>query len=147
MSDYASGDEFTAIEAGLRAREVHCCREGPERLVVSRQPWTGALASGNSFWVSRPDGGWFVCTWAGRYYRVPDSASVLDVAEAFAAVGTSAQARVPAALVARFGLAEENPDYFEWVWDAAVYREGYMRELRRAGPAPIPPAGPARRPV
>ena len=38
---------------------------------------------------------------------------MLDVAEAFAAVGTSAQARVPAALVARFGLAEAEPDDFE----------------------------------
>ena len=147
MSDDVTGHEFAAIDAGLRARGVHCCPELPGRLVVSRQPWTGSLASVNSFWVSRPHGDWFVCTWTGRYYRVPDSASILDVAEAFAAVGTSAQARVPAALVARFGLAEENPDFFEWVREADIYREGYMRELRRAGPASIPPAGPTRRPV
>ena len=113
MSDDVAGDEFTAVEAGLWGRGVRCCREPPGRLVVSRQPWTGSLASGNSFWVCRTLGYWYVCTWGRHYYCLPDPSSVLDVAEAFAGVGTSAQARVPAALVERFGLVEAEPEDFE----------------------------------
>ena len=87
--------------------------------MVSRQrgvPWPGR---GNSFWVCRPAGHWYVCTWAPYYYRVPREQSVADLCEAFVDVGTEAEARVPDDLIARFSLVETDHDDWDRLWDAS----------------------------
>ena len=74
--------------------------------------------AGNSFWVSRL-GKDSVRLHLGtaRYYRVPSSESVLDVAAAFVEVGKSVQARVPQEVSARFGLIETDQDDFDRLWE------------------------------
>ena len=112
-------DELSEIEQRLRERGISSYRPQPGRLVVSRQRGPVWPDRGNSFWLCRPGAGWHVCTWAPFYYRVPAASSVVDVAEAFMSVGESAQARVPAELVARFALTEVDHGEFERTWDAA----------------------------
>jgi hypothetical protein len=112
-------DEFSQVESGLRQRGISAYRQRPGQLVVSRQRGPVRPDAGNSFWVCRLGADWYVCTWAPCYYRVPASSSVLDVAEAFVDVGKSAQSRVPAELIARFGLVETDPDQFDRLWEAA----------------------------
>ena len=115
-------DEFTEIEQGLRDRGISVYRPRARQLVLSQQTGPAWPDAGNSFWVCRLGGDWYVCTWAPRYYRVPASCSVLDVAEAFVDVGKSAQPRVPGELIARFGLAETDHAQFDRLWEAGRAR-------------------------
>ena len=112
-------DAFSDIEPGLRDRGISAYRQDPGQLVLSRQRGQVWPDAGNSFWVCRLAGDWYLCTWAPYYYRVPSSASVLDVAEAFVDIGESAQERVPTELVTRFGLIETGDDEFDRLWKAA----------------------------
>src|SRR4051794_13436841 len=97
-------DEFTELEQGIRDHRMSAYRQRPGQLVLSRQRGPAFPDAGNSFWICRIAGNWYVCTWSPHYYRVPSEIAVLDVAEAFVDVGKSAQHRVPDELVARFGL-------------------------------------------
>lgn len=106
-------DQFTEIEQALRDRQISYYCQRPGQLVLSRQRGPVWPDAGNSFWLAKLDGDWYVCTWAPYYYRVPPSSSVLDVAEAFVDVGTAAQWRVPPELITRFGLIEINDDEFD----------------------------------
>jgi hypothetical protein len=109
-------DEFTEIEADLRDRRISAYRKRPGQLALSRQRGPAWPDAGNSFWICKLAGDWYVCTWSPHYYRVPPETPVLDVAEAFADVGKSAQYRVPDDLVARFGLFETDYDAFQPLW-------------------------------
>jgi hypothetical protein len=112
-------DDFDAIEGDLRSRGISAYRQRPNQLVISRQhgaPWPDR---GNSFWICKLAGDWYICTWAPHYYRVPSASSVVAVCEAFVDVGDSAQRRVPADLVTRFSLVETDHDEFDGLWDAA----------------------------
>lgn len=106
-------DEFTEIEQALRERQISFYRQRPGQLVLSRQRGPVWPDAGTSFWLARLNRDWYLCTWAPCYYRVPPSSSVLDVAEAFVDVGTSAQWRVPPELITRFSLTEINDDEFD----------------------------------
>ena len=111
-------DEFSEIEQGLRDRGNSAYRQRPRQIFLSRQRGPVRPDAGNSFWICRLGEDWYVCTWAPYYYRVPSSSSVLDVAEAFVDVGKSAQPRVSAELIARFGLVETDYDEFDGHWKA-----------------------------
>jgi hypothetical protein len=111
-------DEFSDIEQALRERGISAYRQRPGQLVLSRQRGPVLPEAGNSFWICRLGGDWYVCTWAPYYYRVPACSLVLDVADAFVDVGKSARARVPVELIERFGLVEVDHDEFERLWDA-----------------------------
>ena len=113
-------NEFGEIEQGLRDRGISAYRQGRRQVVLSRQRGPVWPDAGNSFWICRLGADWYVCTWAPYYYRVPASSWVLDVAEAFVDVGQSAQPRVPAELVNRFGLIETAHGEFDRIWDAAT---------------------------
>jgi hypothetical protein len=112
------GDELAHIEQHLRDRGLSTSRSGLRRLVVSRQRGPVWPDAGNSFWVCRLHSHWYVCTWAPRHYRVPETVSVLDIAEAFVDEGESAQSRVPAEMVSRFGLIETDDEEFDRLWNA-----------------------------
>jgi hypothetical protein len=109
-------DDLADVERGLRERGLSVFRQRHRQLVVSRQHGPALPYAGNSFWLCRLGGDWYVCTWSPRYYRVPATSSVIDVAEAFVDVGSSAQTRVPPELSTRFGLVETDDDDFERLW-------------------------------
>jgi hypothetical protein len=109
-------DEFSEIESGLRDRRISAYRQRPGQLVLSRQRGPVWPDAGNSFWICKLAGDWYVCTWSPRYYRVPPASPVLDVAEAFVDVGNTAQFSVPDELVNRFGLVETEYEAFQRLW-------------------------------
>ncbi len=98
------------IQSALRERGLCSYMQNGEQIVVSRQRGPAWPNRGNSFWIGRFGGEWFVVTWMPAAYRVPAEVSVVDVATAFVAVGDEAQHRIPADLVNRFGLTELGPD-------------------------------------
>lgn len=110
-------DEFSEIEQALRDRGMSAYRQRPGQLVLSRQRGPVWPDAGNSFWLCKLAGDWYICTWGPCYYRVPASSPVLDVIEAFVDVGKMAQARMPGELVARFGLIETDHEAFNQLWD------------------------------
>ena len=106
------------MEPALHERGLCAYRQGPRQLVLSRQRGPVWPDAGNSFWVCRLGGDWYICTWAPHHYRVPQPTSVLDVAEAFVDIDQSAQRHIPAELVMRFGLIETDNDEFDRLWQA-----------------------------
>jgi hypothetical protein len=94
-----------------RGLQTHFMR--PWQLVVSRQtgpPWPDR---GNSFWIARLGGNWYVGTWGPFYYRLDDERQLEPFCVAFADTGTRAQARVPDNLATRFGLVEIDDGDFD----------------------------------
>jgi hypothetical protein len=110
-------DRFADIARALNERGMSAYCQSRNQLVVSRQLGAAWPDRGNSFWICRLADDWYVGTWTPYYYRVPASSSVVDVAEAFVDVGTSAQYRVPPNLISRFGLVETDYDEFERLFE------------------------------
>src|SRR5580765_182910 len=112
-----AGDYENVIEC-LRRRSVKTYFQSPDQLVVSRQNGPVLPFDGNSFWISRQHGVWYLCTWAPNGYRVPPETDIVRVCEAFANFGTYAQPEVPAPMIERFGLSkltgEEATEFFGW---------------------------------
>jgi hypothetical protein len=79
-------------------------------VVCSKGPYP---LSGNSFWVTRFGGCWYLGTWGVRHYQVPDDESVVEVCLAWLhrqPDGTSPD--FDANLKAEFGLIERSVDEF-----------------------------------
>jgi hypothetical protein len=112
-------DRFAAIEQELRNRGIEAYHQGPNQLVLSRQPGPVLPNAGNSFWICRIGDDWYLCTWAPNYYRVTRESSLLDLCESFVDTGRSAQPQIPPELVARFALAEMDHDEFNRLWAVA----------------------------
>jgi hypothetical protein len=112
-------DDLTTIEQQLRDRGISAYRQQPNQLVLSRQSGPVRPGRGNSFWICKLTGHWYVCTWAPLYYRVPAESSLVDACEAFLDVGETAQSRVPAELLSRFALTETDADNFDRLWEAS----------------------------
>ena len=78
----------------------------PDQLVVSTQEGPVWPNRGNSFWMSRLDGVWYISTWGPICYRVPRAGELISLCSACMQVGSSAMWRVPDEIVCRFGLQE-----------------------------------------
>jgi hypothetical protein len=100
---------------------MYSYRGQQNQLVVSRQRGPGPVwpEAGNSFWISKLSGDWYICTWGCYYYQIPAECSVVDVCEKFVAVGRDAQVRVPLDIIERFSLVETDPDDFDRMFESA----------------------------
>jgi hypothetical protein len=78
----------------------------PDQLVVSAQEGPVWPNRGNSFWMSRRQGFWYLSTWLPICYRVPQAENLVALCSACMQVGTSAMYRVPEDIVGKFGLQE-----------------------------------------
>lgn len=110
-------DDLTDIQIALRDRGLSSYRQHGRQIVISRQRGPAWPDRGNSFWICRLDGDWYLGTWGPSHYQVPAATSVIDLAEAFVHVGESAQTQVPAELIVRFGLTPIGYDEFERLWE------------------------------
>ncbi len=111
-------DDEDQIQLALRDRGLCSYVQNGRQIVVSRQRGPVWPDRGNSFWIVRLGGAWYVVTWAPVAYRVPEATSVVEVAAAFVDVGATAQSRLPAEQVERFGLTEVPQDEFERLFEA-----------------------------
>jgi hypothetical protein len=97
-------DAYTEVMDSLRDRSVGTRLQSPDQLVVNRQSGPVSPSDGNSFWISRQQGTWYLCTWAPNCYSVPPETDIVSLCEEFVDFGSSAQPEVPAAMIIRFGL-------------------------------------------
>ena len=65
-------------EAGFFTNGVEYRGTWQRTCVCSKQRPGGGL-TGNSFWVTRLPSGWYLGTWSGQIYRLPDHARIGDV--------------------------------------------------------------------
>jgi hypothetical protein len=100
------GEACGSLVEGLHGRSIHTHFQGPGQLVVSRQQGPAWPSAGNSFWIGRVQGQWYLCTWVPVCYQVPASAALVSLCTDFADRGTCAQDAVPVDLVEGYGLAE-----------------------------------------
>lgn len=77
--------------------------QNEDMLVVSTQQGPVWPDRGNSFWLSRKEGTWYLSTWLPAGYKVPASQDLLTLCSACIS-GPSAMYRVPSEVVKRFGL-------------------------------------------
>lgn len=112
--------DLTAMQQELAERGMASYQQQPNQLVVSRQRGPVGPDRGNSFWICRIGGNWYISTWLPHVCRVPAGQSIVEVCEAFVDVGTKAQYRVPDDLVARFSLVEIDVDEFDRLWDSTA---------------------------
>ncbi len=85
--------------------------QGEEHLVVSTQEGPAWPNRGNSFWLSRKEGSWYLSTWLPTGYRVPADQDLVALCSACMG-GSSAMYRVPPEVIQRFGLQElEDSEY------------------------------------
>jgi hypothetical protein len=90
----------------LRRRSVKTYFQSPDQLVVSHQNRPVLPSGGNSFWVTRQLGAWYLCTWAPNYYRLSPEADIVSLCEEFVDFGSIAEPEVPASIIQQFGLSK-----------------------------------------
>ena len=95
-------------EAGFTAQQ-----QRPDQLIISAQQGPVWPNHGNSFWMTHKEGSWFLSTWTPVCYQVPADQDMVALCCACMGVGTSAMYRVPAEIVARFGLREIDDRQYE----------------------------------
>src|SRR5512135_2929679 len=83
--------------------------QNPDQLVVSSQQGPVWPNRGNSFWLSRKQGSWYLSTWSPVAYKVPADQDILALCSACMSIGKSAMYKVPPKLVERFSL-EQLPE-------------------------------------
>ena len=87
--------------------------QNPDQLIVSAQAGPAWPNRGNSFWLSRKEGAWYLSTWLPVGYRVPPTQDILALCSECMGVGTSAIYRVPPEIISRFGLQELDDSEYE----------------------------------
>ncbi len=99
-------EAYPPLIDGLREHSVENYFQGTDQLVVSRQPGPAWPFAGNSYWVTRQQRQWYLCTWTPVCYRVPAEADLVALCVEFVGCGVRAQPRLPADLVEHYGLEE-----------------------------------------
>jgi hypothetical protein len=81
--------------------------------VCSKRRSDGRL-TGNSFWVSRQPSGWYLGTWGGSLYRLPDEGRLAEACIAWLSrVPDGTRADFDERLKAEFGLVAVPEDAFD----------------------------------
>jgi hypothetical protein len=83
---------------------------GPHQFVcASKRMPSGSGLTGNSFWVTKWNGKWFLATWGCHYYRIPDAEHVAKLCIQWL---TLAPDRTPydvdGGIIQKFGLIETD---------------------------------------
>ena len=86
--------------------------QNEDMLVVSSQEGPVWPNRGNSFWISRKQGTWYLSTWLPAGYRVPPDQDLVALCSACMG-GPSAMWRVPREITTRFGLQELDDTEYE----------------------------------
>ncbi len=86
--------------------------QNEDMLVVSAQQGPVWPNRGNSFWLCRKQGTWYLSTWLPAGYRVPLDQDLVSLCAA--CMGrSSAMYRVPPEVIQRFGLEELEDNEYE----------------------------------
>ena len=113
-------DSYHSLAKSLEAVGLTAQQQGPDQLVVSCQEGPVWPNRGNSFWLSRKEGAWYLSTWSPVGYGIPADQDIVALCTACMSVENSAMCRVPSDLVSRFQLQELDDDAYERVFLSEV---------------------------
>ncbi len=116
-------EPFSELAEALAPDGIRCTFMRPGQLAVSNQDGNVWPDRGNSFWLTRAGGRWYLFTWAPRGYHIPDSADVAALCRTCMAFGTSTMGSVPPDISQRFSLVELSEAEAEAVIDEGVRNE------------------------
>jgi hypothetical protein len=105
-------DSYDSMAKALANVGLVAQKQNENQLVVSCQECAVWPNRGNSFWLSRKEGVWYLSTWLPAGYEVPSDRDIVALCSA-CMVGPSAMYRVPAGLVTQFQLRELDEDEYE----------------------------------
>src|SRR3954453_4205881 len=97
-------DSYEALVKALEGTGLTGQEQIEHQLIVSCQQGAVWPNRGNSFWVSRRSGCWYLATWSPIAYKVPSDQDLLKLCQACIAVGNSAMYDVPPEIIERFLL-------------------------------------------
>jgi hypothetical protein len=103
---------YDAVREALAKLGLASQMQGEDQLIVSAQQGPVWPNRGNSFWLSRKQGTWYLSTWLPAGYRVPPDQDVVALCSACMG-GPSAMYRVPSEVIERFGLQELDENEYE----------------------------------
>jgi hypothetical protein len=98
-------DSYEAVVTAMAKLGLVGQMQHEGKLVVSSQVGPVWPDRGNSFWLSRRQGTWFLSTWLPAGYRVPANQDLVALCSACMG-GPSAMYRVPPEVIERFRLQE-----------------------------------------
>jgi len=105
-------DSYDAAREALAKLGLAGQMQGEDQLIVSAQQGPVWPNRGNSFWLSRKQGTWYLSTWLPAGYRVPPEQDLVALCSACMG-GPSAMYRVPPEVIERFGLQELDENEYE----------------------------------
>ena len=105
-------DSYGAVTKALATLGLAGQMQREDQLVVSSQDGPVWPDRGNSFWLSRKQGTWYLSTWLPAGYRVPADQDLVALCSA-CMDGPAAMYRVPREVVERFGLQELEENEYE----------------------------------
>jgi hypothetical protein len=103
---------YDGVREALAKLDLVGQMQGQDQLLVSAQEGPVWPNRGNSFWLSRKQGSWYLSTWLPAGYRVPPDRDLVGLCAA-CMNGATAMYRVPPEVIARFGLQELEDDEYE----------------------------------
>ncbi len=105
-------DSYSAMTVALAKVGLVGQLQGEDQLVVSAQGGPVWPNHGNSFWLSRKQGAWYLSSWLPAGYRVPADQDLIALCSACMG-GPSAMYRVAPEVIQRFGLEELDENAYE----------------------------------
>ncbi len=105
-------DSYDAVMKELARLGLIGRMQGADQLVIFSQEGPVWPNRGNSFWLSRRQGTWYLSTWLPAGYRVPPEQDLVALCVACMG-GSAAMYRVPPEVIARFGLQELEDEEYE----------------------------------
>src|SRR5260221_256963 len=105
-------DSYDAVAKALAKHGLVGQMQREDQFVVSSQEGPVWPNRGNSFWLSRKQGTWYLSTWLPAGYRVPADHDLVALCSACMG-GPAAMYRVPREVIERFGLQELEENEYE----------------------------------
>jgi hypothetical protein len=105
-------DSYDAVTEALTKLGLVGQMQGDDQLIVSAQQGPVWPNRGNSFWLSRKQGTWYLSTWLPAGYRVPSDQDLVVLCSACMG-GSSAMYRLPSEIIERFRLRELTEKEYE----------------------------------
>jgi len=106
-------EDYQPLITALAQRSISAYFQNDGQLVISTQQRPALPFAGNSFWVTRKDQCWYLCTWGPVCYEVPEAADITALCADFVARGRCAQTFVPSDILKAYRLRQLDDDEYD----------------------------------
>jgi hypothetical protein len=114
-------ETYEAITKALAPLGLVGQMQNENQLIVSSQQGPVWPNRGNSFWLSRQQGVWYLSTWLPAGYRIPADQDLVALCVACMG-GPSAMYRAPPAIIERFRLQVLNQQEYGRLFSRGSHR-------------------------